>query len=311
MTGILDTVDQRTRLVGQNRFELLLFRLGRQQLFAINVFKVKEVLKLPRLNSLPNSNPLICGIANMRGQTVPVIDLSVAIGMPPIADLSQAHLIVSEYNGTVQGFLVSDVERIINLDWSDVLPPPATAGRAHYLTAITRLEDNRLVEIVDVEKVLAEITPFTTEISEHIGDEQVRELAREAELMIVDDSLTAREQVKKTMSQLGVQVTEAVNGSDALAQLKGWADAGIDVPGKLLMVITDAEMPVMDGYRLVHEIRADERLKGLHIILHTSLSGAFNKEMVRKVGCDDFLPKFESNRLAERVLDRVKQLHNT
>ncbi|OMH38733.1 chemotaxis protein CheV [Motiliproteus sp. MSK22-1] len=308
MSGLLDSVDQRTRLVGQNRFELLLFRLGRNQLFAINVFKVKEVLKLPRLNALPQSNPYICGVANMRGLTVPVIDLSAAIGMPATVVTDASHMIVAEYNGSVQGFLVSDVERIVNLDWSDVMPPPATAGRAHYLTAITRLQDNSLVEIVDVEKVLAEITPFSTEVSEDVMKQDLHKLAEGKEILVVDDSQTARDQVRITLSHLGVRITEAVNGTDALEQLKAFASLG-DVTQKFVMVITDAEMPEMDGYRLTTEIRNDPDLKNLYIVLHTSLSGTFNKAMVQKVGCNDFLPKFESDRLAEKVLERISDLY--
>lgn len=310
MSGILDSVDQRTQLVGQNRFELLLFRLGRNQLFAINVFKVKEVLKLPHLNALPNSHSVIRGVTNMRGHTLPVIDLSAAIGMAPIPDTADAHLIVAEYNGTVQGFLVSDVDRILNLDWSDVLPPPKTAGRAHYLTAITRLEDNRLVEIVDVEKVLAEIVPASTDISPELVDQRARELAEGKEIMIVDDSHTARDQVRHTLAHLGVKLVEAVNGADALEQLRAFTAQGDDVGQRFLMLITDAEMPEMDGYRLTTEIRKDDQLSGLYIMLHTSMSGSFNKAMVEKVGCNDFLPKFQSDQLAVKVLERIKQLHD-
>lgn len=309
MAGILDSVDQRTQLVGQNRFELLLFRLGRHQLFAINVFKVKEVLKLPRLNVLPNSHPVVKGVANMRGQTIPVIDLSSAIGMAPTPVTENSHMIVAEYNGSVQGFLVSDVERILNLDWADVMPPPKTAGRAHYLTAITRMEDNRLVEIIDVEKVLAEVSPYTTEVTPGLIDDQVRELAQEYEILIVDDSQTARDQVRRTLANLGITPYEAINGTDALEQLKAFAEQGRPLSERFLMVITDAEMPEMDGYRLTSEIRKNELFKDLYIVLHTSLSGSFNLAMAQKVGCNDFLPKFESDRLAILVKNRIKEIN--
>ncbi|MFT6915968.1 MAG: two-component system chemotaxis response regulator CheV [Motiliproteus sp.] len=309
MAGILDSVDQRTQLVGQNRLELLLFRLGRHQIFAINVFKVKEVLKLPRLNLLPNSHAVVRGVANLRGQTVPVIDLSAAIGMGPILVTENSHLIVTEYNGSVQGFLVSDVERILNLDWADVLPPPKTAGRAHYLTAITRMEDNRLVEIIDVEKVLAEVSPYTTEVTPGLIDDQVRELAKKYDVLIVDDSQTARDQVRRTLASLGITPYEALNGTDALEQLKAFAEQGGPLSERFLMVITDAEMPEMDGYRLTTEIRKNEQFKDLYIVLHTSLSGSFNLAMAQKVGCNDFLPKFVSDRLAILVKNRIKEVN--
>lgn len=309
MSSILDSVDQRTRLVGQNRLELLLFRLGKNQLFAINVFKVREVLKLPKLNILPNSNQFIVGVCNMRGITVPVIDLSWAIGMGRTPINEQSHMVISEYNGSIQGFMVSDVERILNLDWANVMPPPTTAGRAHYLTAITRLDDNSLVEIVDVEKVLSEISPFSTEIAAELMNEKLNSIANGKEILVVDDSQTARDQIRKTLAHLGIKITEAVNGTDGLQQLRDFASMG-SITEKFFMIITDAEMPEMDGYRLTTEIRNDPDLKDLYIILHTSLSGNFNKAMVQKVGCDDFLPKFEANRLAEKVLERVKEVYH-
>lgn len=308
MSSILESVDQRTRLVGQNRLELLLFRLGKHQLFAINVFKVREVLKLPKLNVLPNSNQFIVGVCNMRGITVPVIDLSWAIGMGRTPINAESHMVISEYNGSIQGFLVSDVERILNLDWANVMPPPTPAGRGHYLTAITRLDDNSLVEIIDVEKVLSEISPFSTEINAELMDEKLNELANGKEILVVDDSQTARDQIRRTLAHLGIKITEAVNGTDGLQQLRDFASMG-SITEKFFMVITDAEMPEMDGYRLTTEIRNDPDLKDLYIVLHTSLSGNFNKAMVQKVGCDDFLPKFEANRLAQKVLDRVKEVY--
>lgn len=165
MAGILDTVDQRTQLVGENRLEILMFRLVGRQLFAINVFKVQEVLQLPKLTLMPHRHPYVCGVVNLRGQTLPVIDLSQAIGMRPLVPGEQSTIIVTEYNRSVQAFLVGSVDRIINLNWESILPPPGGAGRQHYLTAITKVEE-QIVEIIDVEKVLAEISPMSTRVSE-------------------------------------------------------------------------------------------------------------------------------------------------
>ncbi|WP_439098066.1 response regulator, partial [Oceanospirillum linum] len=124
-------------------------------------------------------------------------------------------------------------------------------------------------------------------------DDRILNAAKDMEILMVDDSSTARSQVKETLSQLGITIHESRDGREGLDKLKAWADAGEDVPRKLLMLITDAEMPEMDGYRLTREIREDPRLKDLFIVLHTSLSGSFNKAMVQKVGCDDFLSKFQ------------------
>src|SRR5690606_17008983 len=169
MAGVLDTVNQRTQLVGQNRLELLLFRLDGGQLYGINVFKVKEVLQCPRLTVLPKSSRVVRGVANIRGGTIPIIDLALATGKPALDDLANSFVIITEYNTKVQGFLVRSVERIVNMNWEEIHPPPRGAGRDHYLTAVTRVDD-LLVEIIDVEKVLAEVVPMSESISEGVVD---------------------------------------------------------------------------------------------------------------------------------------------
>ena len=140
MSGVLSSVDARTQLVGQNRLELLLFHLGGTQLFAINVFKVQEVMRLPALTKMPDRHPVVRGVTHLRGQTVPVVDLRHAIQMGPLKVAEEeATIIVTEYNMTVQAFLVGGVDRIVNMNWNEILPPPGGSGRNHYLTAITRI----------------------------------------------------------------------------------------------------------------------------------------------------------------------------
>jgi two-component system chemotaxis response regulator CheV len=290
MAGILDTVDQRTQLVGENRLEILMFRLAGRQLFAINVFKVQEVLQLPKLTLMPQRHPFVCGVVNLRGQTLPVIDLSQAIGMRPLIPGPNSTIIVTEYNRSVQAFLVGGVDRI--------------AGRQHYLTAISKVDD-QLVEIIDVEKVLAEIVPYNAKVSRDKLDDPVLERARGREVLLVDDSNVALAQLRDTLGQLGVKMHIASDGLKALNMLKAWADTGVNMTDKLLMVFTDAEMPEMDGYRLTTEIRNDPRLRGLYVVLHTSLSGSFNDSMVKKVGCDNFLSKFQPDKLVDVVRQRL------
>ena len=304
MAGILDTVDQRTQLVGENRLEILMFRLVGRQLFAINVFKVQEVLQLPKLTLMPHRHPYVCGVVNLRGQTLPVIDLSQAIGMRPLVPSEQSTIIVTEYNRSVQAFLVGSVDRIINLNWESILPPPGGAGRQHYLTAITKVEE-QIVEIIDVEKVLAEISPMSTRVSEEKLADPVLEKARGREVLLVDDSTVALNQLRETLAQLGIRTHSASDGLRALNLLKKWADEGQDMTERLLMIFTDAEMPEMDGYRLTTEIRQDPRLRDLYVVLHTSLSGSFNEAMVKKVGCDNFLSKFQPDRLVEVIRERL------
>ena len=303
MAGILDSVNQRTQLVGENRLEILMFRLAGRQLFAINVFKVQEVLQLPKLTLMPQRHPYVCGVVNLRGQTLPVIDLSQAIGMRPIVPGENSTIIVTEYNRSVQAFLVGGVDRILNLNWESILPPPGGAGRQHYLTAITKVDD-QIVEVIDVEKVLSEISPMSSKVSAEKLSDPLLEKAKGREVLLVDDSNVALTQLKETMAQLQIRTHVASDGLKALKMLQLWADSGVDMQEKLLMVITDAEMPEMDGYRLTTEIRSDPRLKDLYVVLHTSLSGSFNEAMVKKVGCDNFLSKFQPDKLVDMVRQR-------
>ncbi|MAK91665.1 MAG: chemotaxis protein CheW [Oleibacter sp.] len=304
MAGVLDSVNQRTQLVGQNRLELLLFRVNGKQVYGINVFKVKEVLQCPKLTNLPGSNPVVRGVAHIRSGTIPIMDMSMATGNAPLKDLTNAFVIITEYNLKTQGFLVAGVERIINMNWGDIHPPPKGTGREHYLTAVTEVEKN-LVEIIDVEKILAEVSPISEEISEGVISEEVQMRARERRVLIVDDSKIARKQVTRCLENVGVEVVALNDGLQAWQHLEEIADAGENISDRYMMMISDIEMPEMDGYTLTTRVRADNRMSGFFVVLHSSLSGVFNKAMVEKVGANDFIAKFDPDILAERVASRI------
>ncbi len=308
MSEMLKNVDSRTNLVGQNRLELLMFKLVGRQMFAINVFKVQEVLTLPALTLMPHRSPSVIGVVYLRGRALPVIDLSQAIGMRPIAYNEESTIIVTEYNSTVQAFLVGAVDRIVNLNWEQIKPPPTGAGRHHYLTAITQIEE-QIIEIVDVEKVLSEIAPLSTELPDHILQDEMIARAAGKEILMVDDSQTAHTQAHAIFTKLGLKVHQAMDGLEGLEFLVKMAEETEGpITDRLLLVVTDAEMPRMDGYRLTTEIRNNPKLKDLFVVLHTSLSGAFNEAMVEKVGCNRFLSKFKPQELAELVRSRIEEL---
>lgn len=300
-SGLLESIDRSTQLAGYNRLALLLFRLDERQIFGINVFKVQEVIVTPRLTTVPAAHPLIRGVAELRGGIVPVIDLALALGQ--VADQPPAHVIVTEYNRTVQGFLVRAVERIVHVDVAAVQPPPGDTGDSGYLTAITRY-GKELVEIVDVEKVLAEVMGEPQPLSEELV-RSGRELAGGRRVLVVDDSRVARNQVEKVLQQVGVECTLVNDGREALNYLQALAQQG-PIGERLLMVISDIEMPGVDGYSLTTEIRRDPRLRDLYVLLHTSLSGIFNKAMVEKVGANRFIAKFGADELAAGVIERLQ-----
>jgi two-component system chemotaxis response regulator CheV len=301
----MDSVNQRTQLVGQNRLELLLFRLNGDQLYGINVFKVREVLQCPKLTLMPRSNPVVRGVANIRGATIPILDLALATGGKSLEGVANPFVIITEYNLKIQGFLVHSVERIVNMNWEEIHPPPKGTGRDHYLTAVTRV-DNKLVEIIDVEKILAEVAPMSESISVGVVDAETQVKATTLRVLTVDDSSVARKQVTRCLQTVGVEVVALNDGRQALDYLRKLVDEGKKPEEEFLMMISDIEMPEMDGYTLTAEVRADSRMQKLHIVLHTSLSGVFNQAMVKKVGADDFLAKFRPDDLASRVVERIK-----
>jgi len=307
MASMIDGVDQRTQLVGQNRLEMLLFTLGTTQRFGINVFKVKEAIPCPHLTKIPHSHPVVRGAAHIRGTTISVFDLAMGIGGQPVEDLSKSFVIITEYNRSIQGFLVSSIDRIVNTTWADILPPPTAAGRNTYMTAITRIDDD-LVEIIDVEKVMAEVIGADEAVSSDLIENFSSQNSEvRPHILVADDSSVARNQIKRTMEQIGIDTTIVRDGKEALEQLQSWADDDIDVMNHISLLVSDIEMPEMDGYTLTTEIRKDPRIAGIKILLHSSMSGTFNNNMVEKVGADKFIPKFSPDDLASTVQELIEE----
>lgn len=309
MAGILDEVDARTQLVGENRLELLLFRLAGKQVYGINVFKVQEVIRCPGLTQVPKANCVVRGIANMRGKTIPVIDMGYALGEKPMSQeaINNSFVIIADYNRSLQGFLVSGVDRIVNMHWNEILTPPKGSGGSTYLTAVSRV-DNKLVEIIDVEKVLSEINGTSDTVSQNIIDDGQQKEPQQYHILVADDSSVARNQIKRTLDQVGIKCTLAKDGKEALELLEEFANKGGPIGNYISLVISDVEMPNMDGYTLTTSLRKDARLKELYIILHTSLSGVFNNAMVKKVGANKFIPKFNPDDLANAVIEGLAEV---
>ena len=305
---LLDRIDQRIRLAGHNRLALLLFRLGSRQLFGVNVFKVQEVLPRPPLFRLPQLPRAFASAADVRGRTVPVLDLAHAIGHahePGQPHGEPNYLVVTEFNRSVQGFLVSAVDRIVNIAVEDIQPPPDIGGECRYLTGITR-HHGELIQLIDVESVLAESAPREQEAARLEPISNTGSAPRE--VLVVDDSRVARNQIHAVLEQLGLEATLLSDGRQALDHLLQLVQSGQPPHERYAMVISDIEMPAMDGYTLTTEIRRNPALSRLFVLLHTSLSGVFNQAMVERVGADDFVAKYSERELADRITARVAAL---
>lgn len=304
MSGLLDGVNLRTQLVGRNRLELLLFYLNSNQRYGINVFKVHEVIQTPALTRMPNAHPIICGVATLRGKTIPIFDLAKAIGQESFANEGGSIVIITEYNRSVQGFLVRAVDRIVNINWEGVVPPPEGVGRDHFLTAVAHV-DKEMIEMIDVERILSDVTVQQEEEQAEIVETLPEANRKDYVVLVVDDSLIARNQVKKTLEKMGLESVVCKNGREAFDQLREWQKNDDPMLGRLLMVISDIEMPEMDGYTLTTQIRNNEKLRNLYVLLHTSLSGLFNNNLIQKVDANAFVPKFNPSDLSEEIVKRL------
>jgi two-component system, chemotaxis family, chemotaxis protein CheV len=264
------------------------------------VFKVREVMRTPAITAAPEMPASVEGMVSLRGALVPVVDLARYVGIGD--ERPREIMIVTEYNGHTQGFLVEGVDTILRLDWAQMRVPPEmlTANLGGLVTAVTELADGRLVMMLDVEKVLSETSKYDdtfmfkdiTPLPE--GDEHV--------VFFVDDSSVARNQIARTLDAMGVRHVGAVNGRQAWNELKrlaGHAEAtGRRVSDLVSLVLTDVEMPEMDGYILTRQIKSDRRFAGIPVIMHSSLSGMSNQQLGLSVGVDEYVPKFEPQRLA-------------
>ena len=313
MSELLRSIDERTKLAGTNKLEILMFslgldrRTGRREIFGINVFKVREVMRTPPITRAPEMPEAVEGMVSLRGVLVPVVDLAKFTGVE--ADTKPEIMIVTEYNGHTQGFLVEAVDTILRLDWSDMRVPPEMLNTrmGGLVTAVTELPDGRLVMMMDVEKVLAETGHFNDEIA----IKSVKPLGiPDSTVFFADDSTVARKQIMSTLEAMQVNHISAVNGRQAWEELLKIADyagsAGVPVSDVVQVILTDVEMPEMDGYMLTRKIKADQRFMGIPVLMHSSLSSASNQELGKTVGVDEYVPKFEPQRLAQTLKRLLK-----
>lgn len=282
-----------------------MFQLDGKQKYGINVFKVQEIIPYRPLTRISDANPMVKGIATLRGKTMSIIDLSHAITGRPLAQPDKGFIIVSEYNRSVHGFLVNRVERIVNTQWDQVHHLPPQMGDNAYATAVTMLDGgDTIVEILDVEKVFDTILHPTTEVAE---DLRAQALQPGHKVIVVDDSSVARNQIRRALEQLQVEPLFYIDGQEAQSGLQGLLDQGVDVAKEYAMVICDIEMPRMDGYSLVAWIRLQPQLRSLYVLMHSSISGALNVNTVQRIGANDFLQKYHPDDLARAVIARIKE----
>jgi len=314
MSGAMRDIDERTNLTNNNQFELLLFRLGEadhsghSELFGINVFKVREILVMPTVTTVVGAEHGILGMADIRGQVIPVIDLPRLLGCEPKKGLGI--LLVTEYARSTQGFAVEGVEEIVRLDWNQVASAEASV-RSGQVTSIARLnpgsDDPRLVQVLDVEQILRDVLPSRqADVDPETVGPQLN-LPPGSKVVAADDSALARNLIEQGLQAIAAPVLMTKSGKEAWELLDRLANdaaaQGRTVRQDVALVLTDLEMPEMDGFTLTRKIKGDKRFAGIPVVIHSSLSGEASEEHVRKVGADAYVAKFVAADLASTIRD--------
>lgn len=319
MKSVQQEVDERSNLTGTNKFELLLFRLGgdengeRSELFGINVFKIREIVAMPEITAVAGSMPHVLGVVNLRGQIIQVLDLPAIAGVKPKTGLNI--MLVTEFARSTQAFAVESVEEIVRLDWSQVMSAESTAGSG-MVTSIARLPEEqgqpgRLAQVLDVETILRNMNPDSgPAINEQTVGAKIH-IKPGAVVLAADDSVVARALIEQGLEAMGLPFIMTKSGKEAWDTLNSIASSaeaeGKSVHDKVALVLTDLEMPEMDGFTLTRTIKKNARFSGLPVIIHSSLSGTTNEEHVKNVQADAYVAKFSAEDLAGTIRRLLRQ----
>jgi len=304
-------IDERTNLTSSNKFELLLFRLGTPdgstdkpgELYGINVFKIREIVPMMEITAAAGMRSPMMGMVNIRGQVMSVVDLPAVTGCK--AGHGMNILLITEFARHTQAFAVESVEEIVRLDWSQVLPAEAHSPGS-LVTSIARLDSatdgGRLVQVLDVEHILNLVSPVKQEPqSPPTGGNELR-LKPGSVVLAADDSRMARALIEQCLKDLNLPYIMTTDGLQAWKKLQELARAaeqeGKPLTDKVAMVLTDLEMPEMDGFTLTRKIKASEQYKQLPVVIHSSLTGSANEDHVRSVGANGYVAKFSPPELA-------------
>jgi len=282
---------------------MLLFRLSGTQTFAIGTLKIRELVAMLKLTSLPQSHPMVLGSGTIRGATIPVIDMAAAIGFTPLApeEMDACHIIVTDCQRMTVGFAVRTIDRIINCSWRDISSPPKNLGPNAFLTGVTRVEE-QLIQLLDVELLLSTIYPEAPQQGPQIDSRQ-QGLLQGLNILLVDDSLVARRQLSEALNSIAIPYHVTTNGREALDIMLQQAANNT----RINILVSDIEMPGLDGYELAFEVKNNSAIAQAYIILHTSLSSEISVGQAHQVGADEALTKFDAAQLIEAMLRGAEQ----
>jgi two-component system chemotaxis response regulator CheV len=303
--------------VDSNEMELVDFRIYKKMpdgkiyegIYGINVAKVKEIIKMPELTELPGGGEYIEGIFDLRGVVVPVVNLAKWMGIQ-IPDLDELKItprvIITEFNNVLIGFVVHEAKRIRRISWKDIEPATFSASHGNIdkskITGITRIENNEILLILDLESIVEEVGLYNPTLDTDMVIEKFDGI-----VLVVDDSATARKIEEETLKKIGLDVIEAKDGADALEKLEElYSVYGDNTKNKLKLILSDVEMPKMDGFHFAARVKDDKRFEGVPIVFSSSISDAFSEARGKEAGADEYLVKFDANTFVSKITNVIK-----
>jgi two-component system chemotaxis response regulator CheV len=303
--------------VGSNEMELVDFRIFKQEdgevyegIYGINVSKVREIIRIPVLTDLPGTPEFIEGIFDLRDVVIPVVNLAKWMGIVQPENVEKnSRVIITEFNNVLIGFIVHEAKRIRRISWSNIEPAAFLSSSdtidGSKITGVTKIEDDNVLLILDLESVVQDLGLYAPDINDI--PKELEKFSGTA--LILDDSATARKIVKEALVKMGFDVIEAIDGEDGLDKLYQLAEMyPEDIANTLKLIVSDVEMPRMDGFHFAAKVKKDGRFNDIPILFNSSISDHFSEGRGLEAGGEAYLVKFEAGPFYDEVA-RIVRAH--
>lgn len=284
---------------------VLVFNITRHQLFALGTLKIQEIVPYQPMFTIPNTHHTVQGAIYLRGSTVPVIDMAAAVGFRPLSqeEKDNAVIIITDCQRKTVGFLVRGIDKIMEFNWRDIQSPPKSLGKKVFVTGVCYIED-KMIQLIDLEYVLGDVFPEDENNRFAALTDVQREQIKPLNILLVDDSAVARKQLSDALNYMNIPYQVTDDGRRALEIMKEDARNGKPVD----LLVSDIEMPGLDGYELAFTIRDTPDLAGAYIVLHSSLSSHISLSQAHQVGANEALTKFNVHELIAAMLRGAQQV---
>ncbi|MEK6658346.1 MAG: chemotaxis protein [Campylobacterota bacterium] len=303
--------------VGSNEMELVDFRIFKQEksgvyegIYGVNVSKVREIIKLPKLTELPGTPEFIEGIFDLRSIVIPVVNLAKWMKITePEGIEKNSRVVITEFNNVLIGFIVHEAKRIRRVNWADIEPASfmssSASAEGSKITGVTKIEGDNVLLILDLESVVQDLGLYEPDTQFNVTEiENFSGLA-----LVLDDSSTARKIVKEALIKMGFDVIEAMDGEEGLEKLNDLYELyGDKISKNLKIIVSDVEMPRMDGFHFAANVKEDGRFGNIPIVFNSSISDHFSELRGVEAGGEAYLVKFQASSFYNEIA-RVVRAH--